>query len=341
MSNFSACGQRLGRTGGLALAVAAVLAGCGGTQTTVKAVTSSGQSTTATRAATTATRASTAARQQAKVGDTLTLTGNDGESMAVKVDGVMDPLDVGPDDQADAGQRFVGIQITLKNVGAVAYSDSPSNGSTLLSNTDEQAKDQIVSGGPCGNDFASSAKIAAGQTQQGCVPFEMPVGQTPATFQFTLSSGFANQTGQWSLAGAPTIGAATSSGGNNGGTTDGMSSVNTATNANGTTATLDNQCSPGVAATQSISCGLASNLFYEYYKEGQTGSGTTALSVWSPASKQYYPASCSAANGVITCSISGTSDPNAQVQITQAALDAYSPQQASSYAAKADLGPNG
>jgi hypothetical protein len=32
----------------------------------------------------------------------------------------------------------------------------------------------------------------------------MPNGETPASFQFTLSSGFADQTGQWSLAGATT-----------------------------------------------------------------------------------------------------------------------------------------
>ena len=86
---------------------------------------------------------------------------------------------------------------------------------------------------------------------------------------------------------------------------------------------------------------MANNLFYEYYEGRQSGGGTQTLSVWSPTTKQYYPASCSTANGVITCSVSGTSDPNAQVQITQAALDAYSPQQASSYAAKHDLGPNG
>ena len=110
--------------------------------------------------------------------------------------------------------------------------------------------------------------------------------------------------------------------------------------ASGTIATLPNQCSPGLSATEAISCGLASNLFYEYYKAEQSG-GTTALSAWSSATRQYYDASCSSANGLITCSVSGTSDPNAQVEITQAALDAYSPQQASSYAAKSDLGPNG
>jgi hypothetical protein len=76
-------------------------------------------------------------------------------------------------------------------------------------------------------------------------------------------------------------------------------------------------------------------------KAEQSGGDTTALSAWSPATQQYYDASCSTGNGVISCSISGTSDPNAQVDLTQAALDAYTPQQASAYAAKADLGPNG
>jgi hypothetical protein len=141
------------------------------------------------------------------VGDTLTLSGNGGESLAVTVDGVMDPLVVGSYDQADSGQRFVGVQITLKNVGSSVYSDSPSNGATLLSDRNEQAQRQIVTGGPCGNGFQSSVNIAPGDTQQGCLPFEMPSGQNPHTFQFTLDSGFANQTGQWSLAGADTAAA--------------------------------------------------------------------------------------------------------------------------------------
>jgi uncharacterized protein DUF4352 len=329
----SACGGRLRPTVGLSLILVVVLAGCG-TQTVVKTVASGGSSTTAPRAA-------TGSPQKAKVGDTLTLKGNGGESMAVTVDQVMDPLQVGQYDQPDSGRRFVGIQITLKNVGSAAYSDSPSNGSTLLSNTNEQAKGQIVSGGPCGNDFASSANIAPGDTQKGCIPFEMPVGQTPATFQFTLNSGFADQTGQWSLAGAPTSTAGSPGAGTTGTTINATASGNTTTNTNGAVATLPNQCSPGLAATQAVSCGLANNMFYEYYKATQSSGSTTSLSVWSPATKRYYPASCSTASARITCSISGTSDPNAQVQFTQAALDAYSPQQASSYAADHDLGPNG
>lgn len=71
--------------------------------------------------------------------------------MGVTVDEVVDPLVIGPDDQSDRGQRYVGDE-----------------------------------------------------SQQGCIAFELPTGETPREFQFTLDSGFANQTGEWSLAGADT-----------------------------------------------------------------------------------------------------------------------------------------
>lgn len=337
----------MGRKFIVATGAAVIIAGCGTKTIIVKTVTAGGQSSTSAQSASASTQpASTSSPQEAKVGDTLTLSGGGGLTMAVTVDQVMDPLQVGSDDQADSGQRFVGVQITLKNVGQVAYSDSPSNGATLLSNTNEEAQGQIVTGGPCGNDFQSLANIAPGDTQQGCIPFEMPVGQMPAMFQFTLNSGFANQTGQWSLTGAETNAS--------------PSSVSTASRTTGTTtpssadtstspcyegpcvlSNMPNQCSPGVASTQSVSCGLASNVFYEYFEAQQSGGDTSALSAWSPVTNKYYRASCSVGDGLISCSINGTSVPNAQVVITQVAMSEYSPQQASSYASQHNVGPNG
>jgi hypothetical protein len=104
---------------------------------------------------------------------------------------------------------------------------------------------------------------------------------------------------------------------------------------------LPNHCSRGVDATQSISCGLASNVFYEYYTATQAGGTATTLSAWSSATKKYYDVSCSPGAAVVTCTISGATDPNAEVDLTQSALSAYSPQQASTYTANADVGPNG
>ena len=148
--------------------------------------------------------------------------------------------------------------------------------------------------------------------------------------------------GDWTIAasganagtgcGASTNGGASSSGG---------ASSGASSNTGGTAAPLPNHCSAGLSTTQGVPCELANNTFYEYYKAVQSGKDTTALMVWSPGVKQYRSANCSKGSGVITCHISGTNVPNAQVQITQAALDAYTPQHASEYARTHDLGPRG
>ncbi|MFL5822611.1 MAG: serine/threonine-protein kinase [Solirubrobacteraceae bacterium] len=101
------------------------------------------------------------------------------------------------------------------------------------------------------------------------------------------------------------------------------------------------QCSPGVTATQLVSCRLASNTFYEYYLARETGRDTSSLRAWSHKAGRYYSERCSTGAVLITCFISGTSDPHALVQITQAAMDAYTPQNARSYASHADVGPYG
>jgi Domain of unknown function (DUF4352) len=101
----------------------------------------------------------------ARVGDTLTLKGGSGEKMEVTVLRVADPLQAGEYDQPEGGYRFVGVYISLRNVGSAQYDDSPSNGAALLTMTDERANDTIVSGGDCGSDFASSAKIAPGSRE--------------------------------------------------------------------------------------------------------------------------------------------------------------------------------
>jgi hypothetical protein len=156
-----------------------------------------------------------------------------------------------------------------------------------------------------------------------------------------------NSDGDWTITaeGAPTSGGASGASNNGGANASGGASGtsnNGGSNTSGAgTASLPKHCSPGLTATPAISCELASNMFYEYYKAVQNGRDTTELSVWSPSTKQYYTANCSKGTSVINCDISGTTDPNAQVQITQAALDAYTPQHARDYASTHDLGPNG
>lgn len=137
-------------------------------------------------------------RRVARIGNAITLKGNT-NTMRVRVLKVIDPLPAGQYDKAPAGKRYVGVELTIQNTGQATYNDSPSNGAHILTSTDEQADSTVLSGGPCSSGFASSSTIAAGDRRRGCIPFEVPKGARPRTFQFALDSGFGPQSGEWRL----------------------------------------------------------------------------------------------------------------------------------------------
>jgi hypothetical protein len=135
---------------------------------------------------------------QAAVGDTLTLEGFDGLTMAVTLSELDRRLEV--NEEFDMGS-YVGVRLTLTNTGEVAYDDSPSNGATLVTEDDQQLSSTILfEDADCSG--AESARIAPGDTREVCVVFEREEGQGLRLFQFALDSGFAEQTGEWEL-GAP------------------------------------------------------------------------------------------------------------------------------------------
>lgn len=189
-----------------------VLGGCGSTNTTIVRTVTAAASSAATSAATTAASPSSTASTPLGVGGSTTISGNGGEKMRVTLVHVLDPVASDQFDTPAQGDRYVGVIIRLSNVGQVAYSDSPGNGATLLSSAGEQANSTNLSGGPCSNDFASSAKIAPGESQMGCVPFELSSSTQPARFQFTLNSGFADQTAEWTITSTSNGAAAAQSG---------------------------------------------------------------------------------------------------------------------------------
>ena len=267
----------------IAIGCVALLSGCG-SQTVVKTVTTTKTAPSPTTQ--NSTEASAGSAHKAKVGDTLTLPGNTGESLAVTVNGVIDPLPQSEFDTPEPGSRFVGIEITLKNVGSKAYSDSPSNGATLLSTTNEQANSTLVASGPCGSSFASSVKIAPGDLQRGCIPFQLPQAQQPGTFQFTLNSGFADQTGQWSLAGAST----------SPGTTPATGSPATGSSAPSSSGSTRTSCGGSLSAGPNTSCPFAANVRSAY---DANGPGT--YTVKSPTTGQSYSMTCTDSGREVVC----------------------------------------
>ncbi|MGC0337837.1 DUF4352 domain-containing protein [Streptomyces sp. SLBN-8D4] len=136
----------------------------------------------------------------AAVGDTLNLTGlENGEALAVTVVKVVDPARPENDySTPDTGKRFVAVQFRLKNTGAAAYSDSPSNGAKVI-DTQGQQFEATYEDTAAGPGFPGSVALAPGDTALGFITFEVPLNSTITKAQFTMSSGFSGNTGQWTL----------------------------------------------------------------------------------------------------------------------------------------------
>jgi hypothetical protein len=105
---------------------------------------------------------------------------------------------------------------------------------------------------------------------------------------------------------------------------------------------LPNRCDANIATTSGLSCALAENTFYEFFKttEGQPSdpSQQATVQAWDPGAKQYDSENCAAGEGVVDCSAAtGDSD----IRFNQTAVAKYTDAQAGSYATGGQLGPHG
>lgn len=198
--------RRTQAVGALSLSAAlalAVLAGCSSGKITTSPVSTASPPAVSAPAspaagATSTSATATTAPVSAQVGDTLNLSGNDtGSLMAVTVTRVVDPAAAANVfGSPSPGNRLVAVQFQLKNVGTAVYSDSPSNGAQLIDSRG-QIYNSFIGDTNAGPSLPSIAHIAPGDTALGYITFQVPLGTSVAKVQFTLSSGFARDTGQW------------------------------------------------------------------------------------------------------------------------------------------------
>jgi hypothetical protein len=87
-------------------------------------------------------------------------------------------------------------------LGTAVYSDAPDNSAKLVDAIGQSFSATIatITAGP---DFPGSVTIGPGNTGLGFVVFDVPASSIGAKVQFTLDSGFARQTGEWLIRGAP------------------------------------------------------------------------------------------------------------------------------------------
>lgn len=134
------------------------------------------------------------------IGSTTTLSGeSEGEKLEVTLLRFAPHVAGGEYDEPSAGMQYVGMTLRIRNIGSVAYSDSPSNGATVLSASGRPGKTANLTSGECGESFATRVNIPPGEAQEGCIPFEVPEGTEVARVQWTPSSGFSDETAEWQL----------------------------------------------------------------------------------------------------------------------------------------------
>jgi hypothetical protein len=180
-------------TGGLLIATGA---GCSlPSSSTVSTSAKSTGSSTATGAAT----AKASTKSAAKVGDTIALSGFEGEKADVTVVKVVDhPKGADEFTAPESGKRFYAVQFRIKDTGGKAYSDSPSNGAKLV-DSDGQSYQADFSDTRAGAGFPGAVNIAPGSSGLGFITFQVPTGAKITQIQFGLDSGMADQTGQWTV----------------------------------------------------------------------------------------------------------------------------------------------
>ncbi|MFE3657262.1 DUF4352 domain-containing protein [Streptomyces sp. NPDC059165] len=138
--------------------------------------------------------------REAKVGDTITVKGmQDGEQLEVTVKKIVDPAK--PADEffsPEDGKRWIGVQFQLVNTGSKPYDDSPSNG-VQIADTEGQRFGTVFGEIKSGPSMAASVTLPPGEKALGWIVLELPKASKAATVQFSMNSGFSNQTGQWKL----------------------------------------------------------------------------------------------------------------------------------------------
>jgi len=175
--------------GTIATLSALALAGCGGGEEAASGG-GGGTATTTTKAA------GTDGPTKVAMGEETTLTGLKGD-MKVRVTKIVDPLPNPETERPKAGRRFVGVQVTLTNVGKEAYRDAPLNGSMLVTDLPKAANPTILIGGRCTSKLGTKLRMPAGTKKSLCLPFQVKKKAKISAFRFRLNSGFGPETGEW------------------------------------------------------------------------------------------------------------------------------------------------
>lgn len=143
-------------------------------------------------AAATTPAATTAAQPAASAANGLTVHDFNGNSLAVKTDGVTDPAT--PANQylsPAAGTRFVAVGVTLTDQGPGTISSDANVNMTAIGSDEQAYTPQFGPVNQCTNFSHGQYTLLSGGSERGCVVFDLPDGVHLKAVQFSLGDGTA------------------------------------------------------------------------------------------------------------------------------------------------------
>ena len=158
--------------------------------------TASTSTTTSSKTSSSSSKSSSTASTTAHVGATVDVGGSKG--LAVTLNQVIDPAS-GADQYttADAGNRFVAVDVKIVNNGTAAFSDDANSDVTLIGTDNQSYTADFDDVSECTNFNSGQYTLAPGESTTGCVVFQVPDAVNTAKVQFQTQSGLSQSTGEW------------------------------------------------------------------------------------------------------------------------------------------------
>ncbi|MEU8118114.1 DUF4352 domain-containing protein [Spirillospora sp. NPDC049024] len=112
-----------------------------------------------------------------------------GVSLAVTLRKVVDPAKPGEFEPVPNGKRLVAAQFKVKNNSDNEYQDSPSNGARAIDTTGQAYEGSLLTASDCQDFPEGEVRLTKGESQIGCVTFEVNKDATVERIRFGASSG--------------------------------------------------------------------------------------------------------------------------------------------------------
>lgn len=142
---------------------------------------------------------SSTAPSVAHVGQTISLSGDNGVALEVTLVKVGLTSPNNSFDAPDPGKVLYAAQLRIKNTGSAVYSDTISNGAKVVDGSGQEFEASITAEGvTLGPSFSSSLNMPPGSTRLGVVAFQIPKGTKVAQIQWGMESGFGS-VAQWNV----------------------------------------------------------------------------------------------------------------------------------------------